>query len=240
MRISKFSIRRFAKSYFIRLGLSKYWFFYTADELRLLFIRFYGLVTCQRLKASRLSKRSVVQLNFGCGDMLRDGWIGVDCVRGGNVDLVLDLRLPLPFADASVDSCYSSHFLEHLYPEEGLRHLEEVCRILKAGQIYRVVVPDVMKFAERYLAGDIQFFQLAFPWANRPMEALYSIANWEGRHRNMLDLVELKVMGAAAGFSDVVLSCCNGSEVEELNIDDTDPQRVAESLYVEFHKPGLD
>lgn len=229
-------IRRRSKSFFARLGISRHWLLYSAAEWRLVYVRFYGFVSRQRKKAFDLSQASVVRLNFGCGEMERSGWICVDCLFASNVDLVFDLRLPLPFADSSVDCCYSSHFLEHLYPDEGIRHLADIRRILKPGRIYRVVVPDVMKFAERYLAGDTKFFQLAFPWANRPMEALYSIANWEGRHRNMLDLSELKFMGAAAGFHDVTLSRCNGSEDPDLNIDDPDPQRVAESLYVEFHK----
>jgi len=199
-------------------------------------VRIWSLLPVQRRRTRQLIKRDIVRLNFGCGDATRAGWISVDRIFARDIDLVLDLRRPLPLPDCSVDLCYSEHFLEHLTPDEGQLHLDEVFRVLKRGGIYRVVVPDVIEFVKRYIEGDIDFFKMAFPWADRPMQAIYSVANWNGEHRNILDLAELERMGGIAGFSRVEKSAVNASQISDLRIDTSGAQRSAESLYVELVK----
>lgn len=230
------TIRAFGKKLAEKFGISKYWILCTNNELRLLGCRLIGQLKRQSVRIACLCDSQDLKLNFGCGNTVYPGWVGVDGFCGKHVDLVLDLRLRLPFPDCSVDYCHSEHFLEHLYPDEGLAHLKEVCRILKPGGIYRVVVPDVIKFARKYIDNDVEFFRKAFPWANRPMEALYAVANWAGQHRNLLDYDELLYMGEMTGFSRIELSSCNQSSNPILNIDIEDPQREAESLYVELVK----
>lgn len=217
-------------------GFSRRWLREGRDELRLFLVRLWTLPPFQRRKLRRLLGRENVLVNFGCGETVYEGWIGVDGYFASNIDVVLDLRQPLPFPNESVDLCYSEHFFEHLYPDEGLSHLREVRRVLRSGGVYRLVVPDVLKFAGRYLAGDHDFFARAFPWAERPMEALYCVANWDGAHRNILDYAELRCLGEQAGFAAIRKSEANGSETEALRIDKADPQRIEESLYVEFSK----
>jgi predicted SAM-dependent methyltransferase len=219
-------------------GTPSYWLRQNSDELRAMFVRIWRYSPATRGKIRRILQRDVIRLNFGCGETRYDGWCGVDCFFAPHVDLTIDLRRPLPFPSESVDWCYSEHFLEHLYPFEGQRHLIEVHRILKPRGRYRVVVPNVMEFARCYLARDLEFFRRAFPWARRPMEAFYCVANWEGRHRNILDFEELQHMGRVAGFDEIHESGANTSDVPDLRIDKDDPQRIAESLYVEFTKSG--
>jgi len=43
---------------------------------------------------------------------------------------VHDMRKPLPFATGSADAVYASHFLEHLYREEGQQLMQESFRVL--------------------------------------------------------------------------------------------------------------
>lgn len=219
-------------------GIPVYWLRETADEFHAALVRIRRHTPLTRAQIGKILAQKVVKLNFGCGETYYEGWCGIDRFYAPHVTLTLDLRRPLPFPDGSVDHCYSEHFLEHLYPDEGQRHLKEVHRILRPDGRYRVVVPDVMKFAKRYLDGDVDFFHRAFPWAQRPMQALYCAANWEGRHRNILDFEELKHMGQSAGFAGVVQSHANGSDIPALRIDKPDAQRVEESLYVELIKHG--
>lgn len=219
-------------------GIPVYWLRETADEFHAMFVRVWQHTPMTREQIRKILAQKVVRLNFGCGETHYDGWCGIDRFHASHVALTLDLRRPLPFPDESVDHCYSEHFLEHLYPDEGQRHVSEVYRILRPDGRYRIVVPDVMKFAKRYLEDDVEFFRRAFPWARRPMQAFYCVANWEGRHRNILDFQELKFMGESAGFSDVVQSHVNGSDVPMLRIDKEDAQRVEESLYIELIKRG--
>ena len=145
-----------------------------------------------------------------------------------------DARFPFP--DGSVDLAHSEHFLEHLDRREGEQHLSEVHRILKPGGRYRVVVPAGIRFIERYLAGDDEFFTKAFPWADRPMQAVHDILYFAGAHKNVFDRAELQHLGARAGFEAVIETEANQSDIPALNIDVPDSQRVAESLYVEFIK----
>jgi predicted SAM-dependent methyltransferase len=203
-----------------------------------MFVRTWRHTPMARTRIRRILAQKVIRLNFGCGATCYEGWSGIDQFFAPHVDLTIDLRRPLPFPNDSVDCCYSEHFLEHLYPDEGQRHLNEVHRVLKPRGRYRVVVPDVLKFAKSYLSRDVDFFRRAFPWAQRPMQALYCVANWEGRHRNILDYEELKYMGQIAGFGAINESRANESDLPDFRIDKADPQRIEESLYVEFIKRG--
>jgi len=229
-------MRHFAKYFCNFTGIPNYWLENNWVELKLFFIRLYGILPFQRLKISKLLKHETCQLIFGCGDTRYKNWIGIDCTFSDSVDIILDLRRPLPFPNESIDYCYSEHFFEHLYPDEGVKHLVDVYRILKPNGIYRIVVPDAMKFAKNHLEKNVGYFKHAFPWADRSMQAVYDVFNWGGRHRNILDFDELSYMGGAAGFKRVVQSKANSSKFEVLNIDIDNSQRVAESLYVELHK----
>lgn len=225
------------KRFFDWTGIPLYWLKQDIDEFQATFIRIWRHSPAMRARIRRILANKIVRLNFGCGETRYNGWYGVDRTFARNVDLTMDLRRPLPFPTGSVDWCYSEHFLEHLHPDEGQRHLNEVFRVLKPRGRYRVVVPDFLKFARAYVSGDAAFIREAFPWAQRPIQALYCIANWHGDHRNILDYEELQRMGRIAGFTAIHESRASQSDVVDLRIDKTDPQRVAESLYVEFTKP---
>lgn len=205
-------------------------------ELQAAFIRVWSATPWQRAKVRRMMRTGAVRLNFGCGLTRYEGWYGVDQFYGPTVDLAIDLRGRVPFPDNSVDYAYSEHFLEHLFPEEGLKHLQEVHRVLRPGGRYRVVVPDVLKFADRYLKGDDDFFRRAFPWEERPIQALYAVANFRGDHRAIYDHKELEHFARQAGFSAALPSEANASEIAELRIDKPDPQRIEESLYMDLVK----
>jgi predicted SAM-dependent methyltransferase len=90
-------------------------------------------------------------LNVGCGSHFSQDWTNLDLFAGEGV-IAHDLRQPLPFADASFDAVYSSHVLEHFVPADGERFLREQHRVLRAGGVCRVVVPDLEKLCREYLA----------------------------------------------------------------------------------------
>jgi predicted SAM-dependent methyltransferase len=89
-------------------------------------------------------------LNVGCGDHFSPDWNNLDLVSMPGV-VYHDIRKPLPYPDACLDAAYSSHVLEHLRPDEGLRLLQEFYRLLKPGGIVRVVVPDLEAICREYL-----------------------------------------------------------------------------------------
>lgn len=219
-----------------KTGIPIYFLRQIQFELRMMVVRFCGLLPTRYLKLKQLHKEKELKLHFGCGKTRYLGWVNIDSFFAKHVDLVLDLRRLLPFKNESVAFCYSEHFFEHFYPEEGRKHLLEVYRVLKPGGIYRLVVPAGIRFVEKYLNSDQDFFKLAFPWEERPMDAVYNILNWNGEHKNIFDFSQLEYLGKQAGFVQVRESQVNDSDIAVLRIDKSDPQRVAESLYVEMIK----
>jgi predicted SAM-dependent methyltransferase len=228
--------RNVAKTLCDLIGVPRYFVRETVFELRMMGIRLYGLTPLRHRQIKKLERQRELRLIFGCGATRYPGWVGVDCFRGESVDLLLDLRRRLPFADSSVDHCYSEHFLEHLYPDEARQHLAEVRRILRPGGVYRIVVPAGIRFAEKYIEGDMNFFALAHPWERRPLDALYKIVNWNGQHRGLYDFAQIDYLAKEIGFAESRECQVNQSSVPGLRIDRKEPQRVAESLYVEIVK----
>lgn len=93
----------------------------------------------------------MIMLNIGCGTSLHSAWVNLDLAPLLPGVKAFDLRAGLPFADGSVDVCYSSHVLEHLTAEEGVRFISEQRRVLRPGGVIRVVVPDLERIGRNYV-----------------------------------------------------------------------------------------
>lgn len=109
-------------------------------------------------------------LNLGCGSVFSPNWINLDFVPVSEQVRRWDIRKDLPFADNSVDVCYSSHVIEHLTPAAAQKLLIECMRVLKPDGIIRLVVPDLEAIALNYLStlersrsGDIEA-QANYDW----------------------------------------------------------------------------
>jgi SAM-dependent methyltransferase len=59
-----------------------------------------------------------------------------------SVELVLSDSPPYPLAAGAYDLAFSSHFLEHLHPDDARAHLREVHRLLAPGGVYVCVTPN--------------------------------------------------------------------------------------------------
>lgn len=62
-----------------------------------------------------------------------------------------DASKRLPYSDQSVSKIYTSHFLEHIPVEKGSFFLQECYRVLKPEGVMRLVVPDLLSHAEKYV-----------------------------------------------------------------------------------------
>lgn len=119
-----------------------------------------------------------MKLHLGCGPHFLEDWINVDYSLGAKIGsipivgplsrilgifniqwnprIVLhNLAEPLPWPDESVDFIYSSHTLEHLRREDGENLLRECHRVLKPGDILRIVVSDLRHCVDAYLNGSV-------------------------------------------------------------------------------------
>ncbi len=90
-------------------------------------------------------------LNFGCGNRIHADWINIDFSPIDNRVQKVNLLQPLPFGDNTFDVAYSSHFLEHLTPQNATKVLNQIHRILKSGGTFRIVVPDFENLCRAYL-----------------------------------------------------------------------------------------
>lgn len=94
-----------------------------------------------------------LKLNVGCGTDYKNGWINIDNNTDNNIDKLdinWDLRNPLPFEDNSVYFIFNEHFIEHLTVEEARKSLKDLKRVLKAGGVMRIAMPDLELAVEIY------------------------------------------------------------------------------------------
>jgi len=101
----------------------------------------------QKLLKSKMKK----YLNLGCGSRFHPSWTNIDFVSKDKNVIAHDLNQGIPFADGFFDVVYCSHLLEHFPKEKAGSFLKECYRVLKAGGILRVVVPDLEGIARSYL-----------------------------------------------------------------------------------------
>jgi len=165
------------------------------------------------------------------------------CVR------VLDATKRLPYSDSSLLYVYTSHFLEHLPAGKAKGFLGECYRVLTAGGILRVVVPDLRAICEEYLdgvAGDNSQALAADRFVERTgLRAADSEAvGWLGVLRRawgrdghcwMYDERSLAARLNEAGFTNVTRRRFRESLIPDIEALDI-PARAAESLYVEGQK----
>ncbi len=102
-----------------------------------------------------------IKLNVGGGKghPRFEGWTVVD-LRESTADLVIDIANErLPYEDDSVDVIFSSHTLEHIYPQRLGFVLGEFHRVLRPGTgLLRISVPDIETAIDAYRRNDYSFF----------------------------------------------------------------------------------
>lgn len=149
-------------------------------------------------------RREGLSLHLGCGTTTIDGFINVD-MFGNDQDFVWDLRVPLPFADDTATVIFHEHLLEHLSIPAAVRFLQDCRRVLAPSGVIRVGVPDFRKFADRYLAGDVDFLHATLPERPTPLLTL-NVLMYDFGHRAMWDEVTLTALLYECGFG-AVRSC---------------------------------
>jgi SAM-dependent methyltransferase len=222
---------------------------------------------------SPVTGSSRVMLNLGAGLQYRPGWTNYDRSRVAAIyrrpwlrrlvrlvgvrvqdwpeaTRTRDLNKGIPHPDESVDAIYSSHFLEHLWPEQAEFIVQECHRVLKPGGTLRLVVPDLELIARKYLEGDRAFFNEsdrpiadtfvdALKFRSRPKgrapERLLRrfLRTDEGGHRWMYDGASLSDRLARAGFREIeVVGYRDGRDREVAALD----SRPRSSVHIEARK----
>jgi predicted SAM-dependent methyltransferase len=198
------------------------------------------LLPWRRAHIAQVSKQRDFKLQLGCGKRVMPGWLNVDCFPGPGIDLVLDLREGLPFADGSATMLYHEHVLEHFIYPHALELLAECFRVLAPGALMRVGVPDAGLYYQRFVANDRSFFEPLVHLAgavdplDTPGKVINQMARMGGHHLVSWDFEMLAQVLSRAGFVDIRQCRSGESHIPELCLDD--PARAFESLYIEARK----
>lgn len=171
----------------------------------------------------RLRKGTITRLHVGCGTVKLQGWINADI--DPRAELILDVRLPMPFGSDRFDRIYAEHMLEHLSPDHALQFLREARRVLKPAGVMRIAMPDLERLVSGY-GGEWKTFdwvaQPGFSFIETPAEMLNIAFRWWG-HKWLYDARELKRMLERAGFADVTFVANGQSEHVDLRGLETRP-----------------
>jgi len=94
-----------------------------------------------------------VLIHIGCGKTNSPEFINIDARPLSHVHIATDDITSLSdFATGTVDMVYMCHILEHIKASDLKRVLSEMKRVLKAGGVLRLSVPDFDKLVEVYNA----------------------------------------------------------------------------------------
>ena len=97
-------------------------------------------------------------LHIGCGPIDSPEFVNIDALPYAHVHVVTENLDDLAdFADETVDLVYMCHVLEHIKSPQVGRVLHEMHRVLKAGGVLRLSVPDFDRLIDVYQAagGDL-------------------------------------------------------------------------------------
>ncbi|MEA5557813.1 class I SAM-dependent methyltransferase [Nodularia spumigena] len=180
-------------------------------------------------------------LNLGCGQNKLQNFINADffelsasSILFGNknrLDWMLDLRFPLNCDDNIWDGVFTEHTLEHLYPDQAQRLLQELYRTMKPGAWLRVTVPDLKNYVNYYSGQEVH--QKFKEWQTG-CEAMRTLTQ-DYFHLSLWDSKLLGKCLSASGFINV-------QEVVFMQGTDTSllkdkKERAWETLYMEAQKP---
>jgi len=179
-------------------------------------------------------------LHLGSGPKYLPNFINIDANPTNKLDIWLDVRCGLPFADDSVDSIYTTHVLEHLYPDELQRLLADCYRVLKPGSGMRIIVPSLSSAIRAYHQQRTEWFNDHFPRHFDSLGGRFSnFVFCDGQHRTAFDFSYFNEVLRKSGFTEVVESAEGQSRLYAAQVPPYTPgddRDLPHSLYVEAFK----
>jgi predicted SAM-dependent methyltransferase len=183
---------------------------------------------------------SAVHLHLGCGPKYLPGFVNIDANPLRKIDIWLDVRCGLPFANQSVESIYSTHMIEHLYPDELEDLLRECARVLKPNAGLRLVVPNLRSSVLAYQDNRRDWFNDSFPRHFDSVGGRFSnFVFCDGQHRAAFDFGYLQELLGRMGFNEVKESAEGVSRLYGTIVPAFEPNDaigLPHSLYVEAFK----
>lgn len=194
-----------------------------------------------------------IKINIGCGVSGLDGWYNFDnslTIPLSRIPLVnrllkfprwprnvrrYDVRKGLPFNEASVQYIYSSHTFEHFTYEESLKIARECFRVLEAGGVIRIAVPDLGLLVRDYLADHDALASHTLISRMMLSHSLQDLVHPGSNHSQMFDARSLAHLLQEAGFANPGPRDFRDSAIPEIEGLELEVRRD-ETLYVEAQK----
>lgn len=202
-----------------------------------------ALLPWRRAHIARLRTLRGISLNVGSGGRGRPDWINLDATSN-HADLYCthDLRRPLPLADGSVKRILAEHVIEHIdFHDDVPRVFAEFHRVLEAGGVARIIVPDVERFMRAYVDGrperwaELGFADGRLPGdMSDPIEIVNHVFHQRGEHCFGWDFAAMERALRRAGFARVVRQRFGESVDPAVAVDQ--PNHAPYSLYVDAVK----
>jgi predicted SAM-dependent methyltransferase len=152
-----------------------------------------------RLRYSKEGAKPLL-LHLGCGDTYIPGMINIDGNIRRKKELWLDLRNGLPFGSQSVSCVYCSHTIEHFYPNDAIKLLKEIHRVLKPNHCARIAVPSFEH------AMDVMSQKCKSEWPQRFESGPSQAVNYlfcDGQHKYGYTSEIMTKFATAAGFKTI-------------------------------------
>ncbi|MCW0220237.1 MAG: hypothetical protein OJI67_18065 [Prosthecobacter sp.] len=205
-----------------------------------------------------------IYVQYGCGLSAPEGWWNFDSsptLRFERLPIVgrlytrNSLRFPdsvrygdvvkgLPIPASSCAGVYCSHVLEHLSLEDFRKSLNNTFHMLKAGGVFRLVLPDLEREIEKYRGNKVATAAMDFMKETclgrerRPRNLKSWIVSWLGasQHLWMWDYRAIEVELKNAGF--VYIRRANFDDCQDERFKEAeDKNRWDNCLEVECKKP---
>lgn len=163
-------------------------------------------------KLRELRKRSGLSINLGSSGYGLPGWVNIDAVsRHTGLFIAYDIRRPLPFRTGQVKRLLAEHVVEHLdFRDEIPRLFREMYRVLEAGGVARIIVPDAARYMAAYVRrSEDEFAVLGWNLHELPpdiytaMHIVNHVFHQGGEHLFGWDFETMQFALRRAGFTSV-------------------------------------
>lgn len=207
-------------------------------EIHFLKVRLRNALTSQNARITKFlaTRQTPTYLNLGSGPRGLDDphWVNVDGFADRNVHFLIDFNRRLPFPDNSFAGVFCEHVMEHFSLEDGEAVAREICRVLKPGGCFRIVVPDAERIMRSYFDAPAELVAMRDPNAT-PMEVVNSYFRQRYEHQFLYDAPTLAALLGRAGFARAERQAFHKGSVQDLFSQD-DQKYEWESLYMDALK----
>ena len=153
-----------------------------------------------------------------------------------------DVTRGLPFENQTVIKIYTSHFIEHIPQKKGVKFFKECQRVLQPNGVIRIVVPDLLTYAENYVKETKKLLAKSPFSKDRSIHDNFLITiygaylkrkRFGAEHCYMYDLPTLMSILSYIGFRNIKEFSYQVGDDDELSFYDS---RKSNSLYIEAQK----